>query len=309
MFKSGYVAIIGKPNAGKSTLINKLVGYKVAITTPKPQTTRFDIKGIVTSKTSQIVFIDTPGVHLPKYKLGEYMQKGITNAINSVDVIVYMVDATKYRIDTANEKIINDVAKINKKVILCINKIDKVKKENLLEIIDTYDKYIKSIGSEFCEVIPICAYKNEGLDTLINSLEKYLPEGEIIYPEDEFTDITQRQIVEETIREKLLNNLDEEIPHGINVIVSSFKEKEPKNDEDKGNYDIDVDIICQKDSHKAIIIGKGGMMLKNISKQARKELEEMFDKKINLKLWVKVRKDWQKNESFLQNIKNEYNQK
>lgn len=301
MFKSGYVAIVGKPNAGKSTLINNLVGYKVAITTPKPQTTRFNIKGILTSDKSQIIFIDTPGVHLPKHKLGQYMMQGVSNAINDVDVIVYLVDATKFRIDVANERIIKDIAGLNKKIILCINKIDKVKKENILGIIKMYSDYITEIGGTFADIIPISVYKNDGLDVLIQSIEKYLEEGDLIYPEDELTDITEREIVEETIREKLLNNLDEEVPHGVNVQVESFKERKTK--EDLSIYDIDVDIICEKMSHKGIVIGKNGEMLKKIGSQSRIEIEKMLETKVNLKLWVKVREDWQENDNFLKNIK------
>ena len=224
MFKSGYVSIVGKPNAGKSTLLNKLVGFKVAITTPKPQTTRFNIKGIVTSKTSQIVFIDTPGVHTPKHKMGKYMMQSVEMAINNVDVIIYLVDSTKPKIDYATENIMKNIASLNTKVILCINKIDKIEKQNILKIIDQYNTFFESIGAKFAEIIPISVYKNDGIDTLLLNIEKYLKEGDAIYPEDEITDITEREIVEETIREKALNNLEEEVPHGIKVEVENFKE-------------------------------------------------------------------------------------
>lgn len=304
MYKSGYVSVVGKPNAGKSSLVNKLVGFKVAITTPKPQTTRFNIKGIMTSKTSQIVFIDTPGVHVPKHKMGKYMMENVNFAINNVDVIVYLVDATKPKIDIANENIMKNIVETSKKVILCINKVDKVEKSKILKIMDEYNKFFISLGGNFAEIIPISVHKNEALDELVLNIEKYLEEGEALYPEDEITDITQREIVEETIREKALNNLDEEVPHGIKVEVQNFKEKV----DDLGNniYNIDVDLICEKKSHKGIIIGKDGSMLKRITKEAKKDLESNLEAKINLKLWVKVRENWQQNEVYLKNIKSKF---
>lgn len=301
MFKSGYVSIVGKPNAGKSTLLNKLVGFKVAITTPKPQTTRFNIKGIVTSKSSQIVFIDTPGVHTPKHKMGNYMMKSVEMAISNVDVIIYLVDSTKPKIDYATENIMKNIASLNTKVILCINKIDKIEKQNILKIIDQYNTFFESIGAKFAEIIPISVYKNDGLDTLLLNIEKYLKEGDAIYPEDEITDITEREIVEETIREKALNNLEEEVPHGIKVEVENFKET--VTEEGKYVYNIDVNLICNKKSHKGIIIGKDGSMLKKITNEARRDLENNLDAKIKLKIWVKTRENWQQNESFLNNIK------
>lgn len=301
MFKSGYVSIVGKPNAGKSTLLNKLVGFKVAITTPKPQTTRFNIKGIVTSKTSQIVFIDTPGVHTPKHKMGNYMMKSVEMAISNVDVIIYLVDSTKPKIDYATENIMKNIASLNTKVILCINKIDKIEKQNILKIIDEYNTFFESIGAKFADIIPISVYKNDGLDTLLLNIEKYLKEGDAIYPEDEITDITEREIVEETIREKALNNLEEEVPHGIKVEVENFKET--VTEEGKYVYNIDVNLICNKKSHKGIIIGKDGSMLKKITNEAKRDLENNLDAKIKLKIWVKSRENWQQNENFLNNIK------
>lgn len=301
MFKSGYVSIVGKPNAGKSTLLNKLVGFKVAITTPKPQTTRFNIKGIVTSKTSQIVFIDTPGVHTPKHKMGKYMMQSVEMAISNVDVIIYLVDSTKPKIDYATENIMKNIASLNTKVILCINKIDKIEKQNILKIIDEYNTFFESIGAKFADIIPISVYKNDGIDTLLLNIEKYLKEGDAIYPEDEITDITEREIVEETIREKALNNLEEEVPHGIKVEVENFKET--VTEEGKYVYNIDVNLICNKKSHKGIIIGKDGSMLKKITNEARRDLENNLDAKIKLKIWVKSRENWQQNENFLNNIK------
>lgn len=305
MFKTGYISVVGKPNAGKSTLVNKLVGFKVAITTPKPQTTRFNIKGIITSKTSQMIFTDTPGVHKPKNKLGEYMMKGVENSINSVDVIIYLVDASKPKIDNASENIMKEIVDTKTKVILVINKIDKIEKSNILNIISLYDEYIKKIGGKFDEIIPISIYKEDGLDILISSIEKYLPEGEKIYSDDDITDISERDIIEEIVREKALNNLDEEVPHGIIVEVEKFKKR--KNIEKQSIYDIDVNIICEKKSHKSIIIGKDGNMLKKIGTQSRKEIENMLDDKVNLKLWVKVRENWQENDNYLNNIKNKLN--
>lgn len=301
MFKSGYVTVVGKPNAGKSTLVNKIVGFKVAITTPKPQTTRFNIKGIITDEKSQMIFIDTPGVHTPKDKMGEYMMKNVDTAIQSVDVIVYMVDATKPTIDKANETIMKNIANTKSNVILCINKIDKIEKGKILKIITVYNDYFKSIGGEFKDVIPISVYKQDGLDILKESIIKYLPEGNLIYEEDEITDITEREIIEEIIREKALNNLEEEVPHGIKVEVQRFKKR--KNRQKQAVYDIDVDIICEKMSHKGIIIGKDGSMLKKIGSSARIDIEDMLQDKVNLKLWVKVRPDWQDDDNYLGNIK------
>ena len=301
MFKSGYITVVGKPNAGKSTLVNKLVGFKVAITTPKPQTTRFNIKGIITDEKSQMILIDTPGVHIPKDKMGEYMMKNVESAIESVDVIIYMVDASRPSIDKANETIMQNIADSKNNVILCINKIDKIEKGKILKIITIYNDYFKSIGGEFKDVVPISVYKEDGLDILKESIEKYLPEGDLIYSEDEITDITERELVEEIIREKALNNLDEEVPHGIKVEVEKFKKR--KNRQKQSVYDIEVNIICEKNSHKGIIIGKDGAMLKKIGTQARIDIENMLDDKVNLKLWVKVRQNWQDNDNYLGNIK------
>lgn len=304
MFKSGYITVVGKPNAGKSTLVNKLVGFKVAITTPKPQTTRYNIKGIITNKNSQMIFIDTPGVHIPKHKMGEYMMKGVENAIASVDVIIYLVDASKPTIDTANENIMKNIASSKAKVILAINKIDKIEKGKILKIISIYDEYMRKLNGEFKEIIPISVFKNDGIELLVQKIEENLPIGEKIYDDDEITDMTERELVEEIIREKALNNLEEEVPHGIKVEVEKFKKRKTR--EKKAIYDIDVNIICEKNSHKGIIIGKDGMMLKKIGSLARKDIEDMLEDKVNLKLWVKVRENWQQNENYIKDIKNKY---
>jgi GTP-binding protein Era len=301
MFKSGYVGVVGKPNAGKSTLINKLVGYKVAITTPKPQTTRYNIKGIVTSETSQIVFVDTPGVHTPKHKLGEYMMKGVTNAVNDTNVIVYLVDCTHTKIDEAAEKVIQNIVKLNKKTILCINKIDKIKKEDLFKIIEMYNNYVHKLNFEFVDIVPISVYKNDGLDVLVKVIENNLDESELLYNDEEFTDMTEREIVEESIREKILNNLDEEVPHGITVEVDTFKEITNINGDLV--YCIVADIICNKDTYKPIVIGKGGSMLRHITNVSKIDIEKTLGTKINLKLWVKVRENWTENENFLKNVR------
>ena len=301
MFKTGFITVVGKPNAGKSTLVNKLVGYKVAITTPKPQTTRFNIKGIITDEYSQMIFIDTPGIHIPHDKLGKYMMKGVESAIKSIDCIIYLVDGSRPKIDEASENIIKNIVQTKTPVILAINKIDKIKKEYLLKIIAEYDSYIKSIGASFSDVVPISVYKEDGIDELLKCIKNYLPEGEKIYSEDDITDITEREIVEEIIREKALNNLDEEVPHGIKVEVEKFKKRKTRNKEPI--YDIEVNIICEKDSHKGIIIGKDGSMLKKIGAQSRHDIEDMMQDKVNLKLWVKVRRNWQDDENYLKNIK------
>ena len=300
--KSGFVSVVGKPNAGKSSMVNNLVGFDVAIITPKPQTTRFNIKGIRTTETSQIIFIDTPGVHSPKNKLGEYMMKGVGLAVDNVDAIIYLVDGAKPVLDEANKQIMEQIVATNKKVLLVINKVDKIKKENILRIIEEYNKYIISIGGKFEDIVPISVYKKDGLETLVKCLENALPEGDYIFEEDEITDVTERELVEEYIREKALKYLDEEIPHGLSIQVEKMKDRVTENDNIV--YDIEAKIICKKSSHKGIIIGKDGEMLKRIGTAARRDIEKMLDARVNLKLWVKVRKDWDDNDSYLQQFKN-----
>lgn len=300
--KAGFVAVVGKPNAGKSSMVNDLVGFDVAIITPKPQTTRFNIQGIRTSESSQIIFIDTPGVHSPKNKLGEYMMKGVGQAVDNVDAIIYLVDGAKPVLDEANKKIMEQIVATGKKLLLVINKVDKIKKENILRIIEEYNKYIISIGGEFTDIVPISVYKKDGLDTLIECIEKVLPEGDYIFEEDEITDVTERELVEEYIRSKALKYLDEEIPHGLIIQVQKMKDRVTEND--NLVYDIEANIICKKSSHKGIIIGKNGEMLKRIGSSARKDIEKMLDARVNLKLWVKVRKDWDDNDQYLSQFKN-----
>lgn len=299
--KSGFIAVVGKPNAGKSSLVNELVGFDVSIITPKPQTTRFNIKGIVTTDTAQFVFVDTPGVHTPHHKLGNYMMKGVELATESVDVILYMIDGTKPVLDDANRKIIQNIITQNKKIIFCINKVDKIKKENILRIIDEYNKYIESVGGKFTDIIPVSVYKKDGLDILMKSIEEALPEGELIYEEDDITDISQRDIVSEIIRSKALKFLNEEIPHGINVVIDKMKDRTTE----KGNtvWNIEATLICKKESHKPIIIGKDGAMLKKITAESKRDIEKMLEARTTLKIWVKVRPDWDNNEAYLTNIK------
>ena len=307
MFKAGYVSVVGKPNAGKSTLINKLVGYKVAITAPKPQTTRFNVKGIITSKTSQIIFLDTPGVHKPKNKMGKYMMTGVSNAVNGANTIIYLIDGTKPKIDDITEKILQDISKLKKKVIFCINKIDKIDKSKLFDIILMYTDLAKDNNVIFTDVIPISVFKDDGLDILIKSIENTLDESEMLFEEDEITDITEREIVEENIREKLLKNYEEEIPHGVNVVVDSFKERTNINGD--LTYDIEASIICERNSHKAILIGDSGKKIRHITNLARQDISKVLEVKINLKLFVKVKEDWVNSENHLKNIKFRNNQK
>ena len=295
-FKSGFVSIIGRTNVGKSTLINSLVGEKVAIMANKTQTTRTAIRAIVNRKNSQIVFIDTPGIHKPKTKLGNTMIETAFGTISEVDVILFMVEATSEGIGRGDTKILEKLKETNKKVILIINKIDLVKKEQIAKLIDIYSKEYN-----FEAVIPISAIKNKEVETILDEIEKLLKEGPAYYDIDEYTDQTSRQLVEETIREKALKLLDDEVPHGIYVEVEKMKLSRTKTNE--RIYNIEATIICLRDSHKGIIIGKNGSMLKRIGTYAREDLEKMLGIKINLKTWVKVRKDWQDEDSFVKKFK------
>ena len=295
-FKSGFISIIGRTNVGKSTLINSLVGEKVAIMANKTQTTRTAIRAIVNRKNSQIVFIDTPGIHKPKTKLGNTMIETAFGTISEVDVILFMVEATSDGIGRGDTKILEKLKETNKKVILIINKIDLVKKEQIAKLIDIYAKEYN-----FEAVIPISAIKNKEVETILDEIEKLLNEGPAYYDIDEYTDQTSRQLVEETIREKALKLLDDEVPHGIYVEVEKMKLSRTKTNE--RIYNIEATIICLRDSHKGIIIGKNGSMLKRIGTYAREDLEEMLGIKINLKTWVKVRKDWQDEDSFVKKFK------
>ena len=291
-FKSGFISIIGRTNVGKSTLINSLVGEKVAITTNKNQTTRTLIKAIVNRENSQMIFIDTPGIHKPKTKLGNTMNDTAWNAISNVDLTLFIIDATSNSIGKGDSMIIEKLKEAKTKTFLVINKIDLIEKEKLLKLIEMYSREY-----EFKEIIPISAMNKDNISLMLGQIEKYLPHGPKYYEEDEYTDQTLRQLVEETIREKALKLLDEEVPHGIYVEVEKMNMRKTSKGEDI--YDIEAVIYCAKNSHKGIIIGKNGEMLKRIGTYSRQDIEKMLEMKANLKVWVKVKEGWQDKDSFL----------
>ncbi len=295
-FKSGFVAIIGKTNVGKSTLINNLVGEKVAITVNKSQTTRTAIRAIVNRKNSQIIFIDTPGIHKPTTKLGETMLETSYGIAGDVDLILYIVDCSKKEITKGDRIILDKIKSINKKTILVLNKIDLIEKEEILKVIDMYKNEYN-----FEAIIPISALSNKWNETILDEIEKNLKEGPAYYDIDEYTDQTARQLVEEVIREKALKFLSEEVPHGIYIEVEKMKDRKTTKGEDI--YDVEATIYCLRNSHKGIIIGKNGSMLKRIVTGARIELEKMLGMKINLKVWVKVKEDWQDKENIIKKFK------
>ena len=288
-YKSGFVALIGRPNVGKATLMNCLIGQKIAITSHKPQTTRNRIQTVYTSEEGQIVFVDTPGIHKAKNRLGDYMVNVAERSLKEVDVILWLVEPSNY-IGAGEQHIIEQLRKVNVPVILVINKIDTVKKEELLGFIDTYRKEM-----EFAEIVPVSALKKENTEELIKCIMQYLPYGPAFYDEDTITDQPQRQIVAEIIREKALHALDEEIPHGIAVTIEKMKWR--------GDLvDIEATIICERDSHKGIIIGKQGAMLKKIGTSARRDIEDLLESRVNLQLWVKVKKDWRDSDFLIKNF-------
>lgn len=299
-FKSGFVSIIGRTNVGKSTLINSLVGEKIAIMTSKPQTTRTAIKAIVNRENSQIIIIDTPGIHKPKTKLGKTMNDTAFELAEEVDVILFLIEATSKEIGPGDRRILEKIKESNKKTILIINKIDLVKKEELLALIKLY-----SAEYDFTGVLPISAIKQDSTEVVLEEIEKNLKVGPAFYDTEEYTDQTMRQLVEETIREKALKLLDDEIPHGIYVEVEKMKTSKSKTD-NKPFYNIEATIYCLKDSHKGIIIGKSGQMLKKIGTYARQDLEGMFGMKVNLKTWVKVKQDWQDTDTIIKKFKPNY---
>lgn len=288
-YKSGFATLIGRPNVGKSTLMNRLIGQKIAITSNKPQTTRNRIQTVYTSKEGQIVFLDTPGIHKAKNKLGNYMVNVAERTLAEVDVVLWLVEPTSY-IGAGEQHIIEQLKKTKTPVILVINKIDKVKKEEILLYIDTYRKQM-----DFAEIVPVSALTGDGTEDLISCVMKYLPYGQPFYDEDTVTDQPIRQIVAELIREKALRCLEEEIPHGVAVTIESMKKR-------KHLVDIEATMICERDSHKGIIIGKQGQMLKKIGSLARPEIEDLVESKVNLKLWVKVKKDWRDSDFLLKNF-------
>ena len=289
--KSGFVTLIGRPNVGKSTLMNRLIGQKIAITSNKPQTTRNKIQTVYTCEQGQIVFLDTPGIHKTKNKLGDYMVNVAQHTLSEVDVILWLVEPSTF-IGAGERHIIEQLKKTKTPVILVINKTDTVKREEILTFIDAYRKEL-----EFAEIVPVSALKGDNTQDLIDSIFKYLPYGPMFYDEDTVTDQPQRQIVSELIREQALRCLDEEIPHGIAVSIDQMKWRA-----DDSIVDIDATIVCERDSHKGIIIGKGGSMLKKIGSRARKEIEDLLETQVNLKLWVKVKKDWRDSDFLLKNF-------
>lgn len=292
-FKSGFVAIIGRPNVGKSTLMNHLIGQKIAITSNKPQTTRNRIQTVYTDEErGQIIFLDTPGIHKAKNKLGEYMVNVAEHTLNEVDLILWLVEPTDY-IGAGEQHIIEMLKNTKTPVILVINKLDTLsERDQMLTYIDTYRKVY-----DFAEIVPASALRGQNTDLIIDLIFQYLPEGPMFYDVDTITDQPERQIVAELIREKALHALNEEIPHGIAVSIERMKDRKGQN-----IVDIDATIICERDSHKGIIIGKGGAMLKKIGTNARYEIERLLGCKVNLKLWVKVKKDWRDSDILIKNF-------
>ncbi len=289
-YKSGFVTLIGRPNVGKSTLMNHLIGQKIAITSDKPQTTRNRIQTVYTEEGGQIIFLDTPGIHKAKNKLGEYMVSTAERTMKEVDVVLWLVEPTTF-IGAGERHIAEQLLKGKTPVILVINKVDTVKREEILKYIEAY----KDIYS-FADIVPVSALKGENTKELIRTIFKYLPQGPMYYDEDTITDQPEKQITAELIREKALRLLSDEIPHGIAVAIDSMKERK-----DGSMMDIDATIVCERDSHKGIIIGKNGEKLKQIGMQSRKEIENLLDMKVNLKLWVKVKKDWRDSDFLIKN--------
>ncbi|PRR83915.1 GTPase Era [Clostridium vincentii] len=290
MFKSGYVTIIGRPNVGKSTLMNRILGEKLSIVSNKPQTTRNNIQTILTSKEHQIIFVDTPGIHKPKHKLGEYMVNSAKNSMKEVDIIVFITNPGE-ELGRGDRFILESLKDTKTPVFLVLNKIDEATKENVAECLAKYSQEFN-----FKEIVPISALRGKNVDVLVDLMVQNLPEGPMYYPEDMITDVQERFIVSEIVREKALRTLRDEVPHGIAVDVLQMKQAE------NGTYHIEVDLICEKDSHKGIIIGKNGQSLKKIGETARYELERMFDSKVNIKIWVKVRKEWRDNQNLLREL-------
>lgn len=295
-FKSGFVAMLGRTNVGKSTLVNLLVGEKIAATANKVQTTRTAIRGIVNRENSQIIFIDTPGIHKPKTKLNETMIETSFGVIKDIDLILFVIEATSDEIGRGDMRILEKIKESKKKAILIINKIDLVKKESLLKLIDLYQKEYN-----FEAVIPVSSIKSKYRDIILDEIEKVLKPGLAYYDVEEYTDQTMRQLAEETIREKALMYLQDEVPHGIYVEVTKMKLKKTKNKEEF--YDIEATIYCLRESHKGIIIGKDGTMLKRIGQSARIDMERNFGTKVNLRTWVKVKENWLDDTSVVKKFK------
>ena len=296
-FKSGFVSIVGRTNVGKSSLLNNIIGQKVSVVVDKSQTTRTAIKAIVNTKNSQIVFTDTPGIHKPKSKLGNTMNDTAWASIPDADVVLFVVEATSNDIGKGDQMILDKIKEAKVATILIINKMDLVTKEQILKLIEAFKEEY-----QFKAIIPITALKKKDVNVIIEEIEKNLKEGPAYYDVDEYTNQTMRDIVAETIREKALKLLQDEVPHGILVEVDKMKKS--KTMENKPIFNIEATIYCLRDSHKGIIIGKNGAMLKRIGTYARQDLEKEFQEKINLKLWVKVREDWINNDKFVNLFKN-----
>ncbi|MDU5368369.1 GTPase Era [Finegoldia magna] len=288
MFKSGFVSVIGRSNVGKSTLLNRILGEKLTIISDKPQTTRNKIQLIYTDENMQAIFLDTPGIQTPKNKLGDYMLKVSMSTLNEVDVITYIVDTTE-EIGKLDSEIIEKLKLVNTKIILLINKIDKISSDKVNELVEMYSK----VGI-FEEIIQISALNGDNVEGYLTSLKNNLPEGPMYYDKDSVTDQPIRQIVQELIREKALINLSDELPHGIAITIEKFKERQ-----DKNLIDIDATIIVEKKSHKGMVIGKKGSMIKKIGTDARIDIEQLLDAKVNLKLWVKIDEEWRNKDSRL----------
>ena len=289
-FKSGFVTLIGRPNVGKSTLMNYLIGQKIAITSNKPQTTRNRIQTVLTTDEGQIVFVDTPGIHKAKNKLGTYMVNVAERTLNEVDVVLWLVEPSTF-IGAGEQHIVQQLGKVTTPVVLVINKADTVKKEDILPCIAKYNEVY-----QFADIVPVSARSGDNTDELLRVIMKYLPYGPQFYDEDTITDQPERAICAEIIREKALHALNDEVPHGIAVAIDQMKTRKG------GIVDIDATIVCERDSHKGIIIGKQGSMLKKIGTNARYEMERLLDTKVNLKLWVKVQKNWRDSDYMMKNF-------
>lgn len=290
MFKSGFITIIGRPNVGKSTLTNRIVGEKLSIVSCKPQTTRNNIRAVLTKEEYQLIFVDTPGIHKPRHKLGEYMVKIAEDSVKEVDLVIFMTTPQE-EIGRGDEMILEGLKNSKKTVFLVVNKIDENPPELVANTLQRYSSFMN-----FDEIIPISAKRDKNIDTLQQLMVKYIPEGPKYYPEDMITDQQERFVISEVIREKALKLLSEEVPHGIAVEILSMKKN------DNGTYHIDANLLCEKDTHKGIIIGKGGQMLKKISTYARQDMEKFLGSKVNLKIWIKVKKEWRDSKFMLKEL-------
>lgn len=291
MFKSGFVSIVGRPNVGKSTLMNNVVGEKIAIMSDKPQTTRNTIQAVYTNEECQIVFLDTPGIHKPKNKLGEFMVKSATDAFKNVDLVLFVVDDSK-KIGPGDRKIIDDLKSLKTPVILVLNKIDQMEESDLFDIMKMYHA-----EGVFKEIVPISALKGRNIKELLKVIQNYLEEGPKYFPDHMITDQPERVLVSELIREKVLHYVHDEIPHGVAVEIEKMKSRK-----DKEIVDVSAVIYCERDSHKGIIIGKNGRKLKGIGKSAREDMELLLGSQINLQLWVKVKENWRNLQNYVSNF-------